>query len=225
VAGAVLFDLSIGRADVRPDAAAGYAACQAAKGGRIAEGSVGAGTGATVGKALGPARAIKGGIGSASEATAEGVVVGALVAVNCFGEVLDSESGRVLAGPRAEASGFVDTLDILRKRPSSSLHEAFTNSTIGVVATNAALTRDQAYRLAVMAHDGLSRTVRPAHSPVDGDTFFALAAGATEVAVDLIALGALCSRAVERAIVRAITQAKGLAGVPSAQEWETAPQS
>ena len=225
VVGAVLFDLTIGRADVRPDAAAGYAACQAAKGGRVAEGSVGAGTGATVGKALiprpGPSRATKGGIGSASEAAPEGVVVAALVAVNCFGEVVDPESGRVLAGPRADEGGFVDTLDILRKRPPSVLYGAVTNSTIGVVATNATLTREQAYRLAVMAHDGLSRTVRPAHAPVDGDTFFALATGATEAAVDLTALGALTARAVERAIVRAITQAKGLAGVPSAREWET----
>ncbi len=225
VVGAVLFDLSIGRADVRPDAAAGYAACKAAMRGRLAEGSVGAGTGATVGKALiprpGQSRAIKGGIGSASEATPEGVVVGALVAVNCFGEVLDPESGRVLAGPRGDEGGFVDTLDILRKRPSSDLDGAVTNSTIGVVATNATLDREQAYRLAVMAHDGLSRTVRPAHSPVDGDTFFALSTGATEGTVDLTALGALAARAVERAILSAITKAKGLAGVPSAQEWKT----
>ncbi len=223
VVGAVLFDLSVGRADVRPDAAAGYAACQAAKGGRVAEGSVGAGAGATVGKALGSERAIKGGIGSASEAMPEGVVVGALVAVNCFGEVLDPQSGRVLAGPRGDDGAFLDTLDILRGRPSSR-HEASTNSTIGAVATNATLTRDQAYRLAVMAHDGLSRAVRPGHSPVDGDTFFALATGATEAAVDLTALGALTARAVERAIVRAIAQAKGLAGVPSAGEWGTPPR-
>jgi L-aminopeptidase/D-esterase-like protein len=221
VVGAVLFDLSIGRADVRPDAAAGYAACQAAKDGRVAEGSVGAGAGATVGKALGLERATKGGLGSATEAMSEGIIVGAMVAVNCFGEVLDPESGRVLAGPRADEGGFLDTLDVLRRRPPSR-HEAFTNSTIGVIATNATLTREQAYRLAVMAHDGLSRTVRPAHSPVDGDTFFALVTGATEAAVDLTALGALSSRAVERAIVRAITQAKGLAGVPSADEWGAA---
>jgi L-aminopeptidase/D-esterase-like protein len=214
VVAAVLYDLSIGRADVRPDADAGYSACQAARPGRFAQGTVGAGTGATVGKALGPAREVKGGIGSAAEALAGGTVVAALVAVNCFGEVLDPDSGRVLAGPRDEKGGFADTLDVLRKRPSWPLFGA-TNSTIGVVATNARLTRDQAYRLAVMAHDGLARAVRPAHTPVDGDVFFALATGA-EQAVDIIALGTLAARAVERAIVRGMTEARGLAGVPSA---------
>jgi L-aminopeptidase/D-esterase-like protein len=218
VAGAVLYDLTIGRADVRPDAAAGYAVCQAAKSGRIAQGSVGAGCGATVGKALGMERAVKGGIGTATEQAVGDVIVGALVAVNCFGEITDPDSGRILAGPRDEKGGFLSTLDILRRRPASALAGGFTNSTIGVVATNARLSRDQAYRLAVMAHDGLSRAVRPAHTPVDGDAFFALATGATETAADPIALGALTARAVERAIVRAVTEARGLAGVPSLGE-------
>jgi L-aminopeptidase/D-esterase-like protein len=214
VVGAVLYDLSIGRSDVRPDAEAGYAACQAARSGRFAQGSVGAGTGATVGKALGPARAVKGGIGSAAETLLDGTVVAALVAVNCFGEVVDPDSGHILAGARDEGGGFASTLDVLRKRPSSMPFGA-TNSTIGVVATNARLTRDQAYRLAVMAHDGLARAVRPAHTPVDGDVFFALATGAAEQAADIIALGALAVRAVERAIVFGVTEAKGLAGVSS----------
>jgi len=168
-----------------------------------------------VGKALGPARAVKGGVGSAAESLPGGVVVGALVAVNCFGEVLDTDSGRILAGARGEEGGFASTLDVLRKRPPSMLFGA-TNSTIGVVATNARLTREQAYRLAVMAHDGLARTVRPAHTPVDGDVFFALATGGGEQAADIIALGALAALAVERAIARGVTEARGLAGVPSA---------
>jgi L-aminopeptidase/D-esterase-like protein len=167
-----------------------------------------------VAKALGHARAVKGGIGTAAEALAGGVVVGALVAVNCFGEVLDPDTGRILAGARDEVGGFASTLEALRKRPPSMPFGA-TNSTIGVVATNARLTRDQTYRLAVMAHDGLARAVRPAHTSVDGDVFFALATGSTEQAVDIIALGALAARAVERAIVRGVTEAKGLAGVPS----------
>ena len=220
VVGAVLYDLSIGRSDVRPDAAAGYAACQAAKGGRISQGNVGAGSGATVGKALGMERALKGGIGTASEGAAGDIIVGALVAVNCFGEVVDPDSGHILAGPRDEKGGFLSTLDILRRRPASALAGGFTNSTIGVVATNARLSREQAYRLAVMAHDGLSRAVRPAHTLVDGDVFFALATGATEAAADLTVLGALAARAVERAIVRAVTEARGLAGVPSLGEWQ-----
>jgi len=219
VVGAVLYDLSIGHPDVRPDAAAGYAACRAAKGGRISQGSVGAGSGATVGKALGMGRAVKGGIGTASEGAAGDIIVGALVAVNCFGEVVDPDSSRILAGPRDEKGGFLSTLDILRRRPASALAGGFTNSTIGVVATNARLNREQAYRLAVMAHDGLSRAVRPAHTLVDGDVFFSLATGATEAAADPIALGALAARAVERAIVRAVTEARGLAGVPSLGEW------
>ena len=214
VVGAVLYDLSIGRADVRPDADAGYEACRAARAGRFAQGSVGAGTGATVGKALGPARAVKGGIGSAAEALPGGVVVGALVAVNCFGEVVDPDSGGVLAGPRDDKGGFASTLDALRRWPPSVAF-GVTNSTIGVVATNARLTREQAYRLAVMAHDGLARAVRPTHTPVDGDVFFALATGSGEQGADIIALGALAARAVERAIVRGVTEARGLAGVPS----------
>ena len=218
VVGAVLYDLSIGRSDVRPDAAAGYAACRVAKGGRASQGSVGAGSGATVGKALGMERAVKGGIGTASERTAGDITVGALVAVNCLGEVVDPDSGRIVAGPRDEEGGFLSTLDILRGQPPSGRSGGFTNSTIGVVATNARLSREQAYRLAVMAHDGLARTVRPAHTPVDGDVFFSLATGTTEAPVDLITLGALGARAVERAIVRAVTEARGLAGVPSLAE-------
>jgi len=173
-----------------------------------------------VGKALGMERAVKGGIGVASERAAGDVIVGALVAVNCFGEVVEPDSGRILAGPRDEKGGFLNTLEILRRRPASALAGGFTNSTIGVVATNARLNREQAYRLAVMAHDGLSRAVRPAHTLVDGDVFFALATGATEGSVDLIALGALAERAVERAIVRAMTEARGLADVPSSGEWQ-----
>ena len=218
VVGAVLYDLSIGRSDVRPDAAAGYAACRAAKGGRVSQGSVGAGSGATVGKALGMERAVKGGIGTASERTAGDITVGALVAVNCLGEVVDPDSSRIVAGPRDEKGGFLSTLDILRGRPPSGRPGGFTNSTIGVVATNARLSREQAYRLAVMAHDGLSRTVRPAHTLVDGDVFFSLATGATEAPVDPITLGALAARAVERTIVRAVTEARELAGVPSLTE-------
>jgi L-aminopeptidase/D-esterase-like protein len=217
VVGAVLYDLSIGQSDVRPDAEAGYFACQAARSGRFAQGSVGAGMGATVGKALGPSRAVKGGVGSAAETLPGGAVVAALVAVNCFGEVLDPDSGRILAGARDAEGGFASTLDVLRKRPPSMPFGA-TNSTIGVVATNARLTREQAYRLAVMAHDGLARAVRPAHTPVDGDVFFALATGAAEQAVDIIALGALAARAVERAVVRGVTEARGLGGVPSVRE-------
>lgn len=219
VVGAVLFDLSVGRADVRPDAAAGYAACEMASGGPPSEGSVGAGMGATVATALGVERALKGGVGSACETTEDGPKVGALVAVNCFGEVVDPNSGRVLAGPRAEDGGFVDMLTVLRSRPGLSPFGTAPNSTIGVVATDAALSKQDCYRLAVMAQAGLTRAIRPAHSPVDGDTIFALATGAKERPAGLLLLGALAARAVERAILRAVSEARGLAGLPSAREW------
>ena len=225
VSSAVLFDLPLGRSDIRPDAAAGYAASEAAGGGPVAEGSVGAGTGATVAKALGPEipRSLKGGIGSAAERTASGITVGAIVAVNSFGEIVNPETGRAVAGPRGEKPGtFVDTLEALRSRPPLSPFSGPAqepNSTIGVVATDAVLTKEEAYRLAVIAQTGLTRAVRPAHTPVDGDTIFALATCRNETPTDVLQLGALAARAVERAIVRGVLAAEGLAGVPSVREW------
>jgi L-aminopeptidase/D-esterase-like protein len=225
VAAAVLFDLPLGRSDIRPDAAAGYAACEAAAGGAVAEGSVGAGAGATVAKALGPEvpRSLKGGIGTAAEKTASGITVGAIVAVNSFGEIVDPESGRVVAGPRGEEPGtFADTLEALRSRPPLSPFSEPSqepNSTIGVVATDAVLTKEEAYRLAVIAQTGLTRAIRPAHTPVDGDTIFALATCRNETPTDVLQLGALAARAVERAIMRGVLAAEGLAGVPSVREW------
>jgi len=221
VPAAILIDLSVGNHKVRPDANAGYAACEAASMRAPAEGSVGAGTGATVAKALGLERAIKGGIGSAAERTASGVAVAALIAVNSFGEVVDAESGRLVAGPRGEAAGsFASTLETLRTRPLLSPFSApSANSTIGVVATDASLTKDETRRLAVMAQTGLTQAIRPAHTPVDGDTIFALATGSNEGECDVLQLGALAAQAVARAIVRAVTEATGLAGVPSVGEW------
>jgi L-aminopeptidase/D-esterase-like protein len=221
VPAAILIDLSIGNPKVRPDADAGYEACEAASAGLPGEGCVGAGTGATVAKALGIEGALKGGIGSAAEETASGVTVAALIAVNSFGEILDADSGRVVAGPRGKTAGsFVSTLETLRARPPLSPFTASpSNSTIGVVATDAPLTKDEAYRLAVMAQTGLTRAIRPAHTPVDGDTIFALATGTNKAETDVLQLGTLAARAVERAIVRAVTEATGLAGVPSAREW------
>jgi len=225
VPAAVLFDLSIGSADVRPDMRAGYSACEAAADGPVAQGTVGAGTGATVGKALGMDRALKGGVGTAAEMTASGITVAALITVNSFGEVVDPDSGRVVAGPRGEAPGsFVSTLETLRQQPplspfSGGAQAGAPNSTIGVVATDAVLTKEQVYRLAIIAQTGLARAVRPAHTPVDGDSIFALATCSNGAATDTLQLGALAARAVERAILRAVTAATGLAGVPSARDW------
>ena len=225
VSAAVLFDLSAGRGDVRPDAAAGYAACEDASTGPVAEGSVGAGTGATVAKALGPERprSLKGGIGTAAERTSSGITVGALIAVNSFGEIVDPDTGQVVAGPRGDQPGtFASTLEALRARPPLSPFSGEAqepNSTIGVVATDAVLSKEDAYRLAVIAQTGITRAIRPAHTPVDGDTIFALATCRNETPTDVLQLGALAARAVERAILRAVLSATGLAGVPSVREW------
>jgi len=222
VAAAVIFDLGIGRADVRPNGDNGYAACESANdGGTAGEGSVGAGTGATVGKALLTERAVKGGLGMTAEKTASGITVGALAVVNCWGEVIEPDTGEVIAGPRGEKRGsFVSTVEQMRKEaPLSPFLVASQNTTLGVVATDAVLTKDDARRLAVMAQAGLARCIRPAHSPVDGDTVFALATGRNETPTDLLQLGTLAARAMERAVVRAVREARGLAGVPGAAEW------
>jgi L-aminopeptidase/D-esterase-like protein len=228
VAGAVIFDLAIGRSDVRPDADAGYAACEAAQQGTAMEGNVGAGTGATVAKALMAERALKGGIGTSVERTASGIGVGAMAVVNCWGEVVDPETGKLVAGPRGDKPGtFASTVECVRaEAPMSAFLQAAgrhagQNTTLGVVATDARLTKDEAHRLSVMAQAGVARCIRPAHSPVDGDTVFALATGRNETPTDLLQLGTLAARAMERAVVRAVKEATGLAGVPSAREWAT----
>lgn len=218
VPAACLYDFSIGRTDVRPDAAAGYAACEAASA-SLEIGSIGAGTGATVAKALGIEHALKGGIGAAAERTSSGITVGALVAVNSWGEIVDPDTGVVVAGPRGETPGsFVPTIEILRKNPPLS---PFTkeSSTIGIVATDAVLSKEQVNRLAVIAQTGLARTIRPVHTPVDGDLIFSLATCRNDTPTDVLQLGALAALALERAVLSAVLQAKPLAGVPSVAEW------
>jgi L-aminopeptidase/D-esterase-like protein len=218
VTGAVLFDLNIGRSDVRPDADAGYRACQAARSGRVAQGSVGAGTGATVAKTLTIKRAVKGGIGTASERLGPRLIVAALVAVNAFGDIVDPATGALVAGPRGEPGRFRDSTELMREA-GAAVTLPLPNTTIGVVATNAALTKTQATGVAQMAHDGIARTVRPAHTPADGDALFVLATGDLSEPVNHGIVGAFAARAVERAVLAAIREAKGLAGVPSAREW------
>jgi L-aminopeptidase/D-esterase-like protein len=222
VCGAVLFDLNVGRGDVRPNAESGYRACVAAKSGRVEQGSVGAGTGASVAKVRTIAHGLKSGIGTASESAGQ-VVVGALIAVNAFGEVVDPRTGEIAAGVRGEDGRFESTIDLMRQAgPFPTLPLA--NTTIGVVATNATLTKTQATAIAQMAHDGISRTVRPAHSPVDGDAIFALATCDVAGAVNTTVVGALAAEAVQRAVLNAVREAKGLAGVPSVREWSKGSQ-
>ena len=216
VPAAVLFDLGIGRSDVRPGPRQGYAACKAARAEDVAEGSVGAGTGATVGKAMGMARAVKGGIGAASRRVRRGPVVGALVAVNAFGDVVDGTTGHIIAGPRKlRGRGYMSTVALMASGSSVKGRPRPANTTLGVVATDARLTKEQANKLAQMAHDGLARVVRPAHTMVDGDVIFALATGGYAGKVDVSALGALAAEAVAEAIVRAVRLATSVAGVPA----------
>ncbi len=205
VPAAVLFDLAVGKADVRPDAVMGYAACQAAGEGTVAEGSVGAGTGCTVGKVLGPGRASRAGIGTASVHLGGGLVVGAIVAVNAFGDVVDPRGGEILAGARSLAGdGFADTLAVMKGMVGKAVlrFAGRGHTVIGVVATNARLSKEQVNKVAQMAHDGLARAVRPAHTLFDGDTLFALATGDKRADVNLV--GAYAAEVVAEAIVRGV---------------------
>jgi L-aminopeptidase/D-esterase-like protein len=214
VSAAVLFDVVVGDPSVRPDAAMGYAAASAAMSGDFAQGSVGAGTGATVGKVLGMDRAMKGGLGSASAYLAGGLVVGALAAVNAFGEVRDPQTRKVLAGPRLEGGTLGDTVELL---PEAAARLSWGESTtLGIVATNARLSRPQVNKVAQMAHDGLARAIYPVHTSVDGDLVFAASTGRLEVAPDVV--GAWGARIIEEAIVRAVLAAEGVAGLPAARD-------
>jgi len=221
VPAAVLFDLDIGRADVRPNAEAGYAACQAATDGPVAEGSVGAGTGATVGKILGPKFATKSGLGTASLKIGHGIVVGALVAVNAFGDVVDPNSGQIVAGTRKPVvGGWADTVKVMQGNLDQTILAFPQNTTLGVVTTNAVLTKEQVNKVAQMAHDGLAMAIRPIHTMFDGDTIFALATGKAKEAPqgDPTVIGTAAAQVMAQAVLRAARQATGLAGVPAAAD-------
>ena len=220
VPAAVLFDLHLGDARIRPDAAAGYAACQAA-GDEIAQGNAGAGAGATVGKLFGMPYAMKGGIGTAS-VTVDGVTVGALIAVNALGDVVDPAAGTPIAGARTEDGqqlrGSV-VAALAGDKPLALLAGA--NTTIGVVATDAPLTKAQCQRLAGAGHDGLARAIRPVHTMSDGDTLFALSTGMAG-ALDFNVLCTMAGEAVARACVNAVQSAQGVTtdtlALPSASD-------
>ncbi len=213
VCGAALFDLTLGAHDVRPDREMGYRACQAARGNFCGQGSVGAGTGASVGKIKGMDTAMKGGLGAVAFQAGD-LKVGALVAVNCLGDVIDPESGAVLAAPLAADGRTLErTEDIMIQACADPKNLFSGNTTIGVVATNAALTKAQACKLASMAQNGYARTMRPAHTMFDGDTIFALSLG--DVGAELSVVGLMAARAMERAVVAAVKGAAGLCGVKS----------
>lgn len=210
VPAAVLFDLPLGDARVRPDAAAGYAACQAASRQPPAEGNVGAGAGAVVGKIFGFQRAMKGGIGSAS-VTVDGVTVGAIIACNALGDVIDPATGSIVAGARtADGRALLDARRALLRGEEARPMLAGSNTTIGVIATDAVISKLQAGRLATMGHDGLARAINPVHTPSDGDTLFALGTGASGRTLGMMTLGTMAAEACALAVVRAVRAARGV---------------
>jgi L-aminopeptidase/D-esterase-like protein len=227
VPAAVIFDLALGRADRRPDATMGYRAAAAASRQPVAEGNVGAGCGASVGKILGMKQAMKAGVGSAAVRLSGGIVVGALMVVNAFGDVIDPRTGRIVAGARStrfgpvqvgEPGGFVDTLELMKTGLGRTLLQFVTrsNTVIGVVATNARLSKAEATRMAQMAQDGVARAIRPAHTMLDGDTLFALSTGNKRT--DLSVLGAVAAEVVAEAILHAVYQARAAGGLPGLAE-------
>jgi L-aminopeptidase/D-esterase-like protein len=219
VVGASLYDLAIGENPrIRPDADCGYRAAEAASAAPARDGSVGAGAGATVGKFGGYGRSMKAGIGSAAIALPDGLVVGAIVAVNASGDIVDPDTGRVLAGARDDKGTLLDLRKMLRSGQPPARRQIGENTTIGVVATNARLTKADAHRMAIMADDGYARAIYPSHTAMDGDAIFSLATGRWDGQAAVSTVGALAADVVAQAIVRAATQATGIAGLPAARD-------
>lgn len=219
VSAAILMDLGIGKVGIRPDAAMGYAACEAASDAPVEQGCVGAGTGCRIGAMLGNEYATKGGIGSASVELVDGLVVAALCAVNCVGDVVD-ESGEIIAGLRQPPDGntFQGMMNVMKNiaHMEAPPPRSDSNTIIGVVATNAKLNKEQVNKVAQMAHDGLAQAVRPAHTMWDGDTLFALATG--EKPANVTAIGAYAAEMVAQAIRSAACAAVTLGGVRSLKD-------
>jgi L-aminopeptidase/D-esterase-like protein len=231
VPAAILYDLQVGTGSARPGADCGYAAARAATTDPVTEGNVGAGAGATVGKLLRSDRAMKGGIGSAAIELSDGLVVAAIVAVNAAGNVIDPVTGQFIAGGRTDDGTSIADLrarlresssrtgGVLRPRPTPpDFASSIENTTIGVVATNATLTKPQATKLAQMAHDGYARSIYPSHLMIDGDAIFSLATGARTETPDVNRLGALAADVMSDAIVRAARAATGIPGYPAARD-------
>lgn len=225
VPSAILFDLAVGsRPDVRPTADCGYRAATAASTAAVTEGNVGAGAGGTVGK-MGDRRPMKGGLGSAAIALPNGLVVAALVATNSAGDVIDPETGRVVAGERtADGKSLVDVRKLLRAGTLGPAGpRAGENTTLAVIATNARLTKTEINRVALMADDGFARAINPSHTTGDGDTVFTLATGRWDGQTSVSIIGALAAEALADAIVRAVSKAESIEGIPSARELGTVP--
>jgi L-aminopeptidase/D-esterase-like protein len=218
VPAAILFDLGVGDPKIRPTADCGYRAARAATTAPVEEGSVGAGAGATVGKARGMGRAMKSGVGTTAIVQPNGLVVAALAVVNAYGDIIDPATGSVVAGVRREdGRGLADLRRLVRggEATAARFNE---NTTLVVVATNATLTKTQTAKIAQMAHDGLARAIWPVHTPADGDAVFALSTSARQESDDVLTVGALAADAAAEAIVSAAQQATGLPGLPAARD-------
>jgi L-aminopeptidase/D-esterase-like protein len=203
---AVIFDLTEGDPGVRPDRRMARRACTAAADDPVLEGCVGAGTGATVGKYYGRSRCMKGGIGTWSEKIVGGVIVGALVVVNSFGDVIDPASGEIIAGTRTEdGKSFEGTLDLMKKKGPGPVISGFANTTLAVIATDAGLEKEAAVKVSQMAHDGFARVIRPIHTMVDGDVIFSLSTGRKKA--DISTVGAAAADVVAEAVLRAVRAA------------------
>ena len=220
VSSAILYDLGLITSDVRPGPEEGRSACLATSSEPMTEGSVGAGTGATVAKLGGPERGVKGGIGSAAITLSTGQTVAAAVAVNAVGGIFNHTNGQLLAGPRRAGGGFDDPVALLLAGASNA-PAGPVNTTIGLVATDAQITKEDANYLARVSHDGLALSIRPCHTVRDGDTMFAMATGHNRSPVDLTSLGAAAVEATAQAVLRAVLQATGLGGIPSISELAT----
>jgi L-aminopeptidase/D-esterase-like protein len=223
VPAAILFDLEIGDAKIRPDAQAGYQACLAAVNEHPAEGCVGAGAGATVGKLFGMRGAMKSGLGSVSITIGDSdITVGAIVAVNAVGDVLNRETGRIMAGARTrDGDAFLDSMQQILSGATITARVGG-NTTIGVVATNARLTKAEATKVAQMAHDGLARVINPVHTGMDGDTIFAASTGTAKTRGDVSTIGAVAAEAMARAVNRAVRGAIGIPGLPAYRDLPAA---
>ncbi len=216
VPAAVLFDLAVGNAKIRPDATAGYQACKNASKKLPAEGNFGAGAGATVGKFFGMSRAMKSGIGTASIKLPIGVTVGAIVAVNAVGDVFDPSNNQLLAGLRSsDGKKLIGTMNAISRGENLPPLLGGMNTTIGVVAVDAKLDKAQCQKIAQMAHNGLARTINPVHTMYDGDTIFALATGKSETTANVTLLGALAAEVMAQSVIRAVKAAKSIYGLPS----------
>ena len=227
VPAAVLFDLTVGDPKIRPTADSGYDACTKASSGPVAEGNVGAGAGATVGKLLGR-RPMKGGIGTASIKLPNGIVVASIVAVNCVGDVLDPSTGQIVAGALTpDGKSFLNIAGALKRGTGVAAAGAGSggagageNTTIGVVATNARFSKTEMTKIAQMAHDGMARAISPSHTMYDGDTLFAMSTGTSPVVANVTGIGALAAEAVSGAIVRGVMAAISIPGYPGYREMQ-----